>query len=87
MLFRSRDDPLNSHDLEDILALMASRPVLADEVAAAPPELRAYVASQAGALLDSPDLAELLAGHLNNSQDPVVTVSSVGMLLVRLAQR
>lgn len=34
---RGRDDPLTSHDLEDILALLASRPGIAEEVAAAPP--------------------------------------------------
>jgi len=83
---RGRDDPLASHDLEDILALLASRPAIAKEVAAAPPALREYVGQQARAFLDSRDAEDLLAAHLNNAQDPVATIAAVRALLRRLAQ-
>jgi predicted nucleotidyltransferase len=48
---RGREDPLGSHDLEDILAVLASRPAILEEVAAAPAALRAYVAAQATGFL------------------------------------
>ena len=80
---RGRDDPLNSHDLEDILALIASRPGIVEEVAGMPPELRAYVAAEAGAFLRSPDAEDLLAAHLNNAQDPGQTIAAVRALLDR----
>jgi len=81
---RGREDPLNSHDLEDILALLVSRPTLLEEVAAAPPELQAYVAEQAKAFLADPSAEDLLAAHLNNAQDPVATITAVKATLGRL---
>lgn len=74
---RGREHPLDSHDLEDVLALLASRPGIADEVAAAPPEVRAYLAAEARRFLASPDAADLLAAHLNNAQDPAATMGVV----------
>lgn len=83
---RGRDDPLASHDLEDVLALLASRPTITEEVAAAPPALGEYVGQQARAFLDSRDAEDLLAAHLNNAQDPAATIAAVRTLLGRLAQ-
>lgn len=83
---RGRGDPLASHDLEDVLALLASRPGISEEVAAAPASLREYVAQQARAFLDSRDAEDLLAAHLNNAQDPAATIAAVRALLRRLAQ-
>ena len=80
---RGRDDPLTSHDLEDILALLASRPGIAEEIAAAPEPLREYVGQQARAFLDSRDAEDLLAAHLNNAQDPVSTIAAVRTVLHR----
>src|SRR5262245_52529386 len=59
--------PLESTDLEDILALTASRPGLPDEVATSPPAVRAYVREQTAEFLRNPDAGDLLAGHLNNA--------------------
>lgn len=83
---RGRDDPLASRDLEDLLALLASRPGIVDEVAAAPARLRAYVAEQAWGFLHSADADDLLAAHLNNAQDPALTMDAVRTLLDRLSQ-
>lgn len=83
---RGRSDPLTSHDLEDILALLASRPGIAEEVAASPPALRGFVGQQARAFLKSQDAEDLLAAHLNNAQDPPSTIAAVRTLLRRLAQ-
>lgn len=83
---RGRDDPLASRDLEDLLALLASRPGVVDEVAAAPASLRAYVAEQARGFLQSPDAHDLLAAHLNNAQEPELTMHAVRTLLDRMSQ-
>jgi hypothetical protein len=82
---RGRDDPLASHDLEDILSLLASRPGIAEEVAASPTTLRAYLRQQAGAFLANSDAEDLLAAHLNVAQDPAATIAVVRALLGRLA--
>ena len=66
---RGADDPFVSHDLEDIIALVAARPSIVGETEAAPSEIRHFVAGRSLALLSHPDLDELLAGHLNNAQD------------------
>lgn len=77
--FRDRGirDPGGSHDLEDILALIASRPTIVREVAGAAGRVRGAVAGGAAAFLRYDTLADLLAGHLNNAQDPVVITAMV----------
>lgn len=83
---RGGDDPRSSHDLEDILALLASRPGIADEVAASPRELRAFLVEQAGSFLRDPDAEDLLAAHLNNAQDPARMIAAVRSRLEVLAR-
>jgi hypothetical protein len=82
---RGRVDPLGSHDLEDILALLASRPMIPEEVAAAPAALRAYVAEQATSFLADVNAEDLLAAHLNNAQDPATTIAAVRAILQHLS--
>jgi hypothetical protein len=84
---RGSADPLASHDLEDILALLASRPGIIEEVSAAPAVLREYVGAQARAFLDSEYAEDLLAANLSNTQDPAVTIAAVQTVLQRLAKR
>jgi predicted nucleotidyltransferase len=82
---RGMTDPLGSHDLEDILALVASRPILLEEVAAAPRPLREFVATQTRRFLTDRNAEDLLAAHLNNAQDPRATIAVVKSVLERLA--
>ncbi|HEU4588646.1 MAG TPA: hypothetical protein VFS11_08360 [Gemmatimonadales bacterium] len=82
---RGSGDPLASHDLEDILALIAARPTIVEEVASAPENVRAYVARQARALLSDAAFEDLAAGHLNNAQDPPRTIERVRTRLGGLA--
>lgn len=70
---RGAGDPFGSHDLEDILALLASRPVIIKDVAAAAPRLREAVQEGAAHFLAMAERDDLLAGHLNNAQDPRIT--------------
>ncbi|MBI4501660.1 MAG: hypothetical protein HY700_10910 [Gemmatimonadetes bacterium] len=82
---RGTSDPLLSDDLEDILALLASRPAIVEEVAAAPSALTAYVMEQSRAFLQSRDAQDLLDAHLSNAQDPSSTIAAVRTLLGRMA--
>ena len=83
---RGRDEPLHSDDLEDILALLASRPSALGEIAGAPANLRAYLKDQAAAFLADPNAEDLLAGHLNNAQSPAHTITAVRDVLIRITR-
>ncbi len=82
---RGKDDPVNSTDLEDILALIASRPTFIDELQQSPPELRQYVGDQTAGLLRNPDAGDLLAAHLNNATAPRAVIDRVRSVLDRIA--
>jgi hypothetical protein len=61
---RGRGDFVASHDLEDIVAVVDGRPVLADEVKSAPVQLRRFLASTVGRWLKEPALLAAVPGHL-----------------------
>lgn len=63
---RGRDDPFLSPDLEDIIALVASRPTLVSDVAAARSDMRTFIREQIGILRARSAYLDLLAGHLAN---------------------
>lgn len=84
-LDRGAADPFASHDLEDFLALLAARPEVLREVADSPAEIAGFVASAADSLIGMADIDDLLAGHLNNADDPAATCRDVKRVLVTLA--
>jgi predicted nucleotidyltransferase len=61
---RGKNDFRMSHDLEDIVTVVDGRAELADEIHAAPPDLREYLSREFGALLSNRDFIEALPGHL-----------------------
>jgi len=62
---RGGGDVFASHDVEDILAVIASRPSLPDEHSQAPSLVHTVVSQMAGALLEDADaLGELLHAHV-----------------------
>jgi hypothetical protein len=61
---RGTDDPMTSADLEDVIALLANRPELVDEVKAADRELRAWTGRRVAQFLPSDRAAELVAAFL-----------------------
>ncbi|HEX6746641.1 MAG TPA: hypothetical protein VF092_05045 [Longimicrobium sp.] len=70
---RAGGDYIGSHDLEDIVSLFAGRPELPDEVAAAEPELRGWIAEQTRNFLASSDAAYAIAGALPDARfDPAL---------------
>lgn len=82
---RGTEDPYASHDLEDILALVASRKSVVGEIAESPKDLKAFVVEQTAAFLRRSDRGDILAGHLNNAQDPSGTAQRVLDDLMRIA--
>lgn len=59
---RGSGDFLTSHDLEDVLNIVDGREELADELAAAPDELRQAVATAFAPMLTNPDFVNVLPG-------------------------
>jgi hypothetical protein len=74
---------LASHDLEDITTVVDGRPELADEAAAASPEVRSHLSAQFSALLQTPAFVDALPGHLPG--DPASQVR-LPLILDRLRQ-
>lgn len=64
---RGNNDPLSSHDLEDIINLVDGRNELAEEIARAEEDVRRYIAEQFTALLEHPDFDYAVQGNLQDS--------------------
>jgi predicted nucleotidyltransferase len=64
---RGNDDPLTSHDLEDIINLVDGREELIDELANSDPDVRRYVAEQLCILLRHPDFDYAVQGNLQDT--------------------
>lgn len=73
---RGADDLRGSHDLEDILALIASRETIVGDVKDASSAIRARLRAFANAYLASGIAEEVAAGHLNNADDRAATLRS-----------
>jgi hypothetical protein len=65
---RGAEDWYGSHDLEDIVAVVAGRPELVDELRATEGDVRQYVASQTRTLLDSGLADAVVAGALPDAR-------------------
>lgn len=63
-LGRGGDDLIGSHDAEDILLLVDGREELVEEIAAAEPDIRAYIAEQITAVLEDPNFDHFLEGNV-----------------------
>jgi hypothetical protein len=62
---RGRESPFDSHDLEDIIGVMASRPMILTEGRAAPRAVRRFLAEHCRAFCSDADMGdELIAAHL-----------------------
>ena len=67
---RGAEDWFGSHDIEDVIALLASRPAVSAEVGAAPERVRDRLIAFARAVLANETIDDVLAAHLNNAIDP-----------------
>ncbi len=66
-LGRGGNDPMSSHDLEDIINLGDGRAELGDEVMVSEPDVRCYIAEQFYALQQHPDFDYAIQGNLQES--------------------
>lgn len=82
---RGHQDLRSSHDIEDVIALIASRPSITTDVAAAPAAIAAKISNFASALVNAEVAEEVLAAHLNNADDPEHVVQMVLERLVKIA--
>ena len=71
---RGHGDFQASRDIEDLVAVIDGRSELHGEISVAPPEVRAYLAAQLGALLAAEDFLSSLPGHLagDHARMPIV---------------
>jgi predicted nucleotidyltransferase len=80
-LDRGRGDPLSSHDLEDVLAVVDGRPSIVDELRTATPDLRQFVRETIGALLSQARFENYLPGLLaDNSRANIVMERLKGLV-------
>ena len=62
-----------SHDLEDIITVVAGRPEIGDEVRAAALDVRRYVANSTARFLTDPAATDVITGALPDAwQDPAM---------------
>ena len=61
---RGKNDYMESHDLEDLVAVVDGRSTIVEEIAAAPSDLRQYLAETARTLLGEPRFLEVLPGFV-----------------------
>jgi len=82
---RGRRNPMASHDLEDLIAVIDGRREIVADLAAASPDLRAYVADRLAEFLALPDADVLVAAQLmpdSDSQDRLPFVlDRIGQLI------
>jgi hypothetical protein len=71
------------HDMEDLIAVVDSRPELAAEIGRAPEEVRTFIAEQVGNWLGNARFVETLAGHLEGD---AASQARRPLLLARLRQ-
>lgn len=69
-LDRGDGQPVYSHDVQDIVALLAERETLVAECRAAAPPVGPAACDALAALTNDPDLDDVLAAHLGSAIDP-----------------
>jgi hypothetical protein len=84
-LDRGRDDPFGSHDLEDILMLVAGRPELANEIQPLPLPVRAFIADSVRTLLAAPWFDDVLEGTFPDAQRLPNVLVRIGKRISALA--
>ena len=61
-LGRGEGDLLGSHDLEDIITVVAGRPEVSEELSEEPAEVRTWLARYAREFLDNPQSVSVVSG-------------------------
>ncbi len=85
-LGRGADDPMMSHDLEDILILVDGRKELVSEVKIAPMDIQLYIASQFQNLLENDQFDFALEGNFRGDSKIIGLVRERMKLIIQNAQ-
>ena len=72
---RGQGDARGSHDIEDIVALIASHPTIVAEIDVAAGNVRSKVRGFAASLLAAGIAEEVISAQLNNAADPASAVA------------
>lgn len=83
---RGAQDPYGSHDIEDILALIASRPNIVEEIYSAPVELVSFIRDSTKAFLELKVAEDVISGALANIRDGNI-ITMVKERINRIANR
>ncbi len=59
---------MRSHDLEDLVTVIAGRAEIVGDVQTAPPEVREFIRTETAAFLDAPWAAGILEGNLPDAR-------------------
>jgi hypothetical protein len=70
-LDRGADKPMDSIDIEDIVALLVSRPPILEEIAASSGDIRRFLRDRAAEFVSHIDFADSLDAHLNNAENRI----------------
>ena len=71
---RGKNDPMGSHDLEDIVNVLDGRPELLNEVRDADSDIRLYLAENLNELSEHPDFDHFLYGNVRGPEGRVAIV-------------
>ncbi|WP_411282206.1 hypothetical protein [Gemmatimonas sp.] len=82
---RGAADPMSSHDLEDLVTVVAGRAEILDDVQAAPPAVRMFIRTETAAFLDAPWSAGILEGNLPDARRVPGLVDAVTRRFQQLA--
>ena len=83
---RGADDPLTSHDLEDVMTLVAGRPTVVNEVRQSPDDVRAFITAHVRAFLQSPWAEEIVESAVPDARHVPGLLRHVRDRLRELAQ-
>lgn len=82
---RGAADPMSSHDLEDLITVVAGRTGIVADVQAAPDEIRVFIRTQTAALLAAEWAPAILEGSLPDARRVPGLVDAVMRRLQQLA--
>jgi hypothetical protein len=85
-LDRGENRPMDSEDIEDIVALLVSRPLLLEEIAAAPDEIKRFLKDGVADFISHVDFADSLDAHLNNAENRVQVTDIARKMLQAIAK-
>ncbi len=82
---RGAADPMSSHDLEDVVTVVAGRAEIIYDVRAAPAAVRMFIRTESAAFLDAPWAAGILEGNLPDARRVPGLVDAVTRRFQQLA--